>query len=193
MLQAEGDAIEVFLRGIDRAGRLGKGERPLGARGDMRHGKRADRHLHAVLEQRPRAVADIVRERELVAVPQFRRAARRVCARDDDRTLHVAHLVQLRGRIAVHVDQPVRAERSVVGVFVVVASVGEETDAPAVRADAVGVLPHALVDPVPNAPARELVVLVEEVPVFLQVAHPVAHRALVFHLEMGTRIGQLLA
>ena len=58
---------------------------------------------------------------------------------------------------------------------------------------AVGVLPHALVDPVPDAAARELVVLVEEVPVLLQVAHPVAHRALVLHLEVRTRIGQLLA
>ena len=92
-----------------------------------------------------------------------------------------------------HVDESVRAERAVVGVFVVVAAVGEEADAPSVQADAVGVLPHALVDPVPDAAARKLVVLVEEVPVLLQVAHPVAHRALVFHLEVGTRIGQLLA
>ena len=191
--QAEGDAVEVFLRGIDRAGRLWQGKLALGARGNVRHGKRADRHLHAVLEQRPRAVAGIVRERELMAIPQFRRAARRVRARDDDRTLDVAYLVQLRGQIAVHVDKPVRAERSVVWILVMVAAVGEEADALAVRADAVGVLPHALVDPVPDAAARELVVLVEEVPVFLQVAHPVAHRALVFHLEVRTRIGQLLA
>ena len=100
---------------------------------------------------------DFIGERELVAVPELRFAGCGVSARHLDRLLHVLHLVELRGRGAEGIDQSVRAVGAVVRLLVVVSTVTEVADAPSVRADAIGIDPHRLIDPIPDAAAGELV------------------------------------
>ena len=94
-------------------------------------------------------------------------------------------LDQLGRHLAVRGDHAVADEVAVVGLVVKVAAVRQVALARAIRQNAVGVLPDRLVDPVPDAAARQRVAGVERLPVLLEVPHRVAHRMRVFAQEEG--------
>ena len=76
--------------------------------------------------------------------------------------------------VALCVDDSVHAEVAVV-LLVVVSAVGKVAQTFSVRTDSVGLLPHSLVDPIPDATAGKRRRLVELIPSLLERAKRVAH------------------
>ena len=90
---------------------------------------------------------------------------------------------KLRRDVALRIDDSVHAERTVVRLFVEIAAICKNAHRLAIGSDAVRLLPDRLVDPVPDAAAHKRLVVVDDIPVLLEVSKRVAHRMRVFAHE----------
>ena len=99
------------------------------------------------------------------------------------RLIDVLHFVVVRVGNAVGRNETVDAEGTIVGLVAKVATVGEILHT-------ILLLENALIHPVPNGSATDGGVIIDHVPVLLEVAHRVTHRMGVFTHHEGT-VGNL--
>ena len=112
---------------------------------------------------------------------------------DREIALNMRRLDEFRRNLALGGNKAVAVERSVIRGLVEVAAESEITLALSGRwIDAVRLLPDRLINPVPNAPTRQRVVFIEQLPIFLEITERVAHRMCVL-AHKKRLIGRLVA
>ncbi len=170
---------EILLAGLRFVG--GEGDRDLGRGAGLGAGlERAVGHDLIVHLEGPRVIV-VVQVGELEMVDQLDLSLLHVDRLEVDALVGFLHLVKARMRRAVGADEAVGAE-----VLLVYPAVASEIAAieevfPAIR---VGGL-HALVDPVPDESALQVMRVEDDVPVFLEVTRTVTHGVRVFAEDPG--------
>ena len=178
LAQAELHFDEVLRLGLERGVvvRNGVAERVAGAELHARSAEGvAAVDGKAVLEERPRHLVVAVDGDEVVFVGHAYLSLRHVDGQDVHVLVNLLHLVVLGLRRKVGVHQAVHAEDAVVWFVAEVAAIGDEA-----TARGLVVVVEAVVNPLPDGAAADVVGRLDSIPIINQVADGVAHRVRVF-------------